>query len=54
MTNYELEQRCRQVIAEATVRMGDAPTVKMKEKWRVILETWEKLLQKAQGTDLDV
>jgi hypothetical protein len=53
MTKYQLEQRCQEVIAEATARMQDAPSVKMREKWRLIRETWEKLLQKSQVEALD-
>ena len=53
MIKYQLEQRCQQVIAEATARMADAPSVKMREKWRLIREAWEKLLQKAQATTRD-
>jgi hypothetical protein len=53
MTNYELEQKCLQVIAEATTRMQDTRNVKMREKWRLIRETWRELLQKAHGTARD-
>jgi hypothetical protein len=49
MTNRELEEKCRQVIAEATTRMQDAHNVKMRRKWQLIRDTWLELLKKAQG-----
>ena len=53
-TNHELQERYQTVIAQATARMESAPTVKTREKWRLVRETWEKLLQKEQGTQPDV
>jgi hypothetical protein len=53
MTNQELKQRCQQVIAEARVHMQDARSPKMQEKWRLIRETWENVLQKVRATELD-
>jgi hypothetical protein len=50
MTNWELEQRCLEVIQEATTRMQDAPSAKMREKWRVVRDSWMELLKRAQGT----
>jgi hypothetical protein len=53
MTNHQLEQRCLQVIEEASTRMKAAPNVKMREKWRVIQETWQALLLKTQSPSVE-
>jgi hypothetical protein len=45
----ELQARYRQMIAEATMRMESAPSVKAREKWRLSKENWERLLQRGQG-----
>ena len=48
MIKQELEHRCLEVIAEATTHMQDAPNAKMREKWRLIRETWMELLRKVR------
>jgi hypothetical protein len=53
MTNQELEERCREVIAEATIQMEKAGNARMKRKWELIRETWVDLLKKAQGMSSD-
>jgi hypothetical protein len=53
MTNHQLEQRCLQVIGEATTRMQAAPNVKMRDKWRVIVEKWQVLLEKSQRATVE-
>jgi hypothetical protein len=53
MTKQELEEKCLGVIAEATTRMQNAPTVKMQARWRTIRDTWVELLKKAQGAATD-
>ena len=39
----------RQMIAEATMRMESAPSVKAREKSHYEKENWERLLQRGQG-----
>ncbi len=50
----ELQARYRQMIAEATMRMESAPSVKAREKWRLSKENWERLLQKGQGVAVEM
>ena len=38
------------MIAKATVRMQNATALRKQEKWRLIRDTWLKLLQIVQGT----
>jgi len=49
MTNQELEERCREVIAEATAQIELACDDRIKAKWQKLRDTWVKLLKKAQG-----
>jgi hypothetical protein len=49
----ELQARYRQMIAEATMRMESAPSVKAREKWRLSKENWERLLQRGQGVAVE-